>query len=159
MRVTIKNFVLAILALLTAGSSFGCQLMSDWFGSEPPHAVGTWTGPLRVLELEDTDGRSHPVAALEVVTGPKVMRPSAGVGGSREIQAGGLVYLTRDRSEAVVPQDLAIGLGQTIRVKGKMGSDPPQIRRDDQFMSLHVEPGKPSGVATIRVRGAVKEVQ
>jgi hypothetical protein len=145
----------------------GCRQLGLAF-PEGPHAYGTWTGRLISVTVRENDGTRHDAAALQIESGPRVLRPDPGGGETYALKNEDAPYLTPAACGVQIadPGSFPIPIGARVRVNGKMINSPPVVRVYKAGYSAKVVEtvyrvaGEPSGGALIiQMRGEPKVLE
>jgi hypothetical protein len=102
--------------------STGCAQMLWPPLEKSSHATGTWSGRVVPVTVRDHDGREYPAAAIDIETGPRVLKGSGFEW--RVDQDKDLTRLVRGRG-VIDPEELGISAGAKVRVSGTLGGGRP----------------------------------
>lgn len=102
----------------------GCEAVKQAWLPRSPSATGTWTGRLASVTVRDSNGQEYPAAALDIETGPRVLR---GAGPELTVTVEperDLVLLWRGRG-IIDPDELNAPVGAKVRVSGRLSQGFP----------------------------------
>lgn len=118
------HLVRLLLACVLPPLCTGCEAVKRASLPRSPSATGTWTGRLASVTVRDNDGREYPAAALDIETGPRVLR---GAGPELTVMVEperDLVLLWRGRG-IIDPDELNAPVGAKVRVSGRLSQGFP----------------------------------
>lgn len=138
----------------------GCGQMLSPFMTSSPYVNGTWEGRFVSVPVTDYHGRTYDAAALDIETGPRVLRSAGGF--RTVIKEGDDLALLCPVGVAIVnPNELGVPAGSRVKVKGRMFMAGAkkffQTERSGGGIAEPVSlPGRKGGELIIRLHGKPK---